>query len=746
MASPSAPDPGREYRLIELLELRIASADSDEKFESIIQRFLPALILKLESGTERNRNLAIKVCQYVNQRVKISQSIQLPVQGLVKNFREAQNGFVRRFSLLFVQQGLARIKTSEAPDLLPGILQFSVPSSADFDTITRKMWSISFDFLLDAMKDWRAPERGSKQDELMKESFSLNGTQCDVLVTRICHFLLYDPKQASSSHGLDDDFKPVFERQFRQRSQVVPQLAKFLSTSIFDDSRRLVPATILTVDVNAAASIVGDTMFKQCSFDMEAEASVDSLFELYQSAKPKLQTKILSLLSRSQKSTNKSTDIFTMVQKQLKSSETSLEASKLRNALFNYLTWAVRMSENIQEISSEVQRLLKEYIELQGWPIMHDKSLTEAELRAKAYESIGLLASKSATTDQSHSDIDLITWLFTSLRCDTTHDIRGSIEESLSRIMNIAPADNVEQATKLRELLLWNMTAQPGDEDPIYFHPTVNSTSYPAVRFANKCLPFNDPTARLIDVIATGIADRRELVEEGARGLDPYWHLANQRLSEDPSKPGRLLRPAFVDITTAFFNNSSYQTYLRDKSTRTSAVLFCRNTLVCEAISGTPYAIEDESEWKTKIDALVGNNQAVRSRLKEYYQQVHSSTLVEFVVQALQGLPLGSDDCADVAIEVLSLMHNGTPTEIPRGVSASCSQMLSDSAMQFKAARCLGIIESPLNSWASAVDIEMGKCSQWDSAIGFEAVKVRGHLLAANFVLTGLPFVDSLGK
>ena len=78
--------------------------------------------------------------------------------------------------------------------------------------------------------------------------------------------------------------------------------------------------------------------------------------------------------------------------------------------------------------------------------------------------------------------------------------------------------------------MLWNIKAQPGDEDPLYFFATVNSTAYISVRFANKCFPFDDATARLIDVIATGMKDRRELIEEGARGLDPYWHHSNQKL------------------------------------------------------------------------------------------------------------------------------------------------------------------------------------------------------------------------
>ena len=739
MASSVVPAADREYRLIEQLELRIASADSDEKFETIIQKFLPALILKLGSESERNRNLAIKVCQYVNNRLKISRSIQLPVEGLIKNFRTAENAFVRRFSLLFVQQGLARTKPTNAPPMLPGILHSSVPSTSAFDSITRKMWSISFDFLLDALTEWRAPERGSKEDEQTKAEFSLSYVQCNIIVSKACQFLLYDPKHPSTFQSLDEDFRHVFEKQFRQRSQVVSQLARFLFTPIFDDPQRLAPATILTVDPNAIASTVGDTMFKQCDFDLEVDESVTALFELYNVAKPKLQTKVLSLLARSQKSTNRSTAIFDIVQKQLSSPEAGLEASKLRSALFNYLTWAVRMSENIQEVRGKVQGLLKEYIELQGWPSMQDRSLGEVELRAKAYESIGLLASSKSDTSTSASsqlDLEMITWLFTCLRCDTTRDIRGSIEESLSRIMNVTPTDNLEYSRKLRELLLWNATAKPGDEDPIFFYPSVNSTNYPAVRFANKCLPFYDTVARLIDVIATGSSDKRELIEEGVRGLDPYWHLSNQRLSSQAKNHGSIDRPGFRQQVVTFFEDGTHDSYFMNKSTLASAVTFCRNLLVCEGLDATPNAVGDEPEWKTRIDALVRYQYDVRTRLKAYYHQVDSTAFLELVERALKGLSLGSDDCADIAIELLSLGNNGMLSKIRPSAFGDCSRMLSDSSMQYKAARCLAIMESNTDSWARSAEIEFHECSQWETAIGTEAVKVRGHLLCSTFILT----------
>ncbi|RMZ80596.1 hypothetical protein DV738_g2697, partial [Chaetothyriales sp. CBS 135597] len=660
MVDVPAPDYEREHRLIEQLELRIASANTDEKFENIIQKFLPALILKLASDNERNRNLTIKICQHVNQRVKLSPTIRLPISGLLKNFKENQNAFVRRFTLVFIQQAFDRTEPSTSTGLLPEVLQFAIPSSTDFDSTTRKMWSIAFDFLLNSLPNWKFPERGSKADGQLKETFALTEIQTQLLGEKLSQFLLYDPKVVNPAAPLlDEDFKPVFDRQFRRRSQVAPRIADFLFTAIFTDDQRLIPATIMAVDPNASVSSTSDTMFKQCTFDLERPESVDALFSLYQTSRPKLQIKILSLLSKSKTSTSQSRRILSMIKTQLNSAESSLEASKLRSSLFSYLTWAVGINNDIHQISIELQSVLKEYIESQGWPTMHDRSSADASLRSKAYEAIGLLAGKHS---QAAPNFDLIVWLFTSLRCDTTSDIRASIEESLGRLMNFPPlteADDFSQ--KLRQFLLWNARAEPGDEDPIYYFATVNSTKYVATRFANKSLPFHDPVARLIDVLAITSSERRELSEEGHRGLDPYWHESNQRLLVNtPNQQPSLKLPNLASLTETFFSLQNGS--VPQISTTTffgAAVSFCYNVLITQALADSDESITDFTDWSSKISAITRNNPHARALLRQHISTFQDATAYgTLLYQSIVGLSLGSNESSDVALGLLSLTNN----------------------------------------------------------------------------------------
>ncbi|RMZ81948.1 hypothetical protein DV737_g2240, partial [Chaetothyriales sp. CBS 132003] len=739
MADVPAPNYEREHRLLEQLELRIASANTDEKFENIIQKFLPALILKLASENERNRNLSIKVCQHVNQRVKLNPSIRLPIPGLLKNFKENQNAFVRRFTLVFIQQAFGRTEPSKSIDLLPEVLQFSIPSSTDFNSTTRKMWSIAFDFLLDALTSWKLPERGSKADAELKDTFALTEMQTDLLADSLSQFLLYDPKVLSPGRSLDEDFKPVFERQFRRRSQVAPRIADFLFTAIFTDDQRLIPATIMAVDPNASVSNTSDIMFKQCTFDLERPESVNALFSLYQTSRPKLQTKILSLLSKSKTSTAQSKKILSMIETELNSTENSLEASKLRSSLFSYLNWAVRISDTINHIRVDLQSVLKEYVESQGWPNMRDRTSAEASLRSKAYEAIGLLTGKHS---QAAPDFDLIAWLFTSLRCDTTGDIRASIEESLGRAINFPPlSENDEFAEKLREFLLWNARAEPGDEDPIYYFPTVNSTKYVATRFANKSLPFHDPVARLIDVLAITSSERRELSEEGHRGLDPYWHESNQKLlANTPKEQPSLTLPDLARLTETFFSSQTLET-VPHKSTQAvldAAVSFCYNVLITQALADSDEAINDFTDWASKISAVTRNSSYARTLLKQHISSFHPAAAYgTLLYHSIVGLSLGGSECANIAVELLSLTDNRLIGSSLSSETLTLTQAgFTQPPVQSAAARCFGILASLSPARGSLIKQELEQCAQWQSAVGTDAVATRGHILAASFALT----------
>lgn len=104
----------RELNLIGKVELRIALADTDVKLQSILQTYLPPLLLKLASESKSVRDKVLSVCQHISTRIK-APSIQLPVDALLKQYKKANNPLVRRFDLLYVQQGVDRLPVPVSP-------------------------------------------------------------------------------------------------------------------------------------------------------------------------------------------------------------------------------------------------------------------------------------------------------------------------------------------------------------------------------------------------------------------------------------------------------------------------------------------------------------------------------------------------------------------------------------------------------------------------------------------------------
>jgi proteasome component ECM29 len=728
----------REYTLISKLELRIASASTDDKLEELLQKFLPALLLKLASPTERNRNATIKICHYVNGRLKINTSIKVPISALVKTFRENANAVIRHFCLVFIELGLPRIEANNALEQLPGVLQFAIPKTSDVVGSERKMWAIAFDFLLQFLRTWKVPDKSSKEDLALRDAFALTSEQTDVLSSQLSNCALWDPSNASI---VDEDFRPVMEKNYKRRSEILPRVAKLLMTSLFTDGQRLIPATVLSVDSNDSAASLADAMFKQCEFNLESDATVDALFSLYKRSKPKHQTRILALLSRSQTSSSRTVEIMSMVERQLTNSVSSgLEAAKLRAALFSYLTWSVRVGGQhlAGDTSERIQTVLKDYIEMQGWPAMNNDYQTSAEieLRAKAYESIGMLAALRNNAVDGRRLLDLSAWLFTSLRCDMTPDVRTSIEESIGRLMNAIQLDDdadPDVTVELKKLLLWNVTAKPGDEDPVYYHATVRDATYSAVRFANKCLPFKDADARAIDIFALGTGgglQRREVTEEAVRGLDPYWHSVNNRLSTAYVRLNKLQYPTFDDVVARFF--SSDHIALR-AAALTNAVLFSRNILMYEALTGL--LPSEMTDWKTTFDALVNNDDAARRRLRVYMASSGvEKSLSVFIQATLEGVD--TVQCLDTALELLPLAPLSLLFTVKGRAFGATEAAIANSASQLRAARIFGITSSLDNDAEALFQTELAKSRRWENAVGEELVKAQGHLLRACYCQT----------
>ena len=776
MAGELSPE-ARELNLVGKVEMRIALAESDAKLEGLLKTYLTPLLLKLSSEHMSVRNKVIGVCQHVNRRLKLSAEISLPVQPLLKQFSESNSTMVKQFDMIYIQQGLERLPISEGIDVLPELIKLCTPSTDSINLQAKegKLWLLAFQFLLRLLPQWKLPERDSKDDEALKERLALSDPSVSMLAFWLGKFLLYDSKTASGLNSVENGVTPLPARAWNGLTgaemeflsnfdQVSPStssrtrlsdtkaaVGNFLFTTVFTDRQRFIPAVILSSDTtNLTAFRTGDTMFKQCNFDLEDKSQVAALFDLYKKARPRLQMRVLTLLSKSKYAASQTSDILHLIDSQLSSGSEGLEATKLRAAIFQFLNWTVRIGEDkdLELIAPRAQASLKEYIEEQGWPNpieVTGLSLSSADidLRSKAYESIGILANKVPP------GFELVKWLFTSLRCDLSgSQMHVSVEEALGRVLNVLRVNDEITQRQLKALLLWNITANIGDEDPQDGYKTRRNTHFASVRYANKCLPFADIDARYIDLLAVGggaLGERQEIVEEGMRGLDPHWYQLNTRtLTQDPSDSNtEVVFPVFEALVGRLFGSDRGR--LQEPNGRhapvfAAAVMFSRNVLFRQALEGTPNAILIESDYQRKIDAVVANNEEARGAIRDHLHNTDQNALKRLIEAAVIGMALNLGKCAEVAVDLCTLAKNDVLADVHEtGLPWAKRGLVGNNIKtQDLDARVFGILASHSGHSELPRTLESlsNMCRGWSDAIGSHVNQIRGSILGYAFTLT----------
>ena len=291
---------------------------------------------------------------------------------------------------------------------------------------------------------------------------------------------------------------------------------------------------------------------------------------------------------------------------------------------------------------------LRTYIENQGWPRYNTETSTpsagELNSRAFGYESIGLLAGACADKLLLEPKLDLLQWLFTSLSEDPSgKDISFSIEQALSSVLGAFAADlRPDLESPLTSVLSHQMDLWPLHSNNAANSDTsiVRSTRFIAVRFANRCLPFRSATARWIDILAIdgGADERSEVVEEGRKGLDPYWYRLLNPATDDISAGGEFLQPqkydppGFPDMVEKIFGPNSawdvenHRSSLDLANAYIPALTFCRCVLLHQALTAMKRPPIIASDWGRNIDALVTNDEDARNSLRKYLSGYSTSS------------------------------------------------------------------------------------------------------------------------
>jgi proteasome component ECM29 len=726
--------------------------------------------------------------------------IKLPVAALLKQYKENPNvTLIRHFDILYIQRGISRLSVSERLELLPILLQ---DIANDYQKSTQHASQL-FHLILRLLVHFKLPLRGSKEDDELRATLGLGDEDAAFLSTWFGKLLLLQivrpssPEAASSLRcpglsvedykfltlqGKPDAWDPASDSGLNL-TEAKALVVRFLASGMFKDNEKFYPALFASADTNSRISELGEDTLKRVllSQDLEDSKTVETLLGLYFGSstpdgqlpvKTPLRIRILGVLSKSVKCSEYPRQIAKLVEDGLLSAELTptnktagREASKFRSAIFSLVNFVARRgaSANLSVVAEGLVENLKGFVRDQGWPIVDRDQ--DMELRGYGYETIGLLAKAAPEKILIEPSLDLLEWLFRSLREDTAgKDVAVSIEEALSSVLGAfaKPFDSSVMPSFRRLLLRYAAFGQVTTPASDRF---IRSTRYVATRFANRCLPYDDVLARWIDILAVsgGTAERHEVVEEGQRGLDPYWFKMSNTLPGANQEEKELVFPDFDELISFIFVQQSKDEDAMDidepsdvlgqvhnfsqqhPEALATVITFCSQIALQSAMIERGIGDTVAEDWGRKLESLMTTDARARQAFRAYAaNESHAHSLAAILRASFDRLT--KDEISDVGdigttfVRLLSLLpeRHWVLARIMQDFTALQPSVLANNASRrLAAAHAYGLLASHndcnQDSLQKSQTRFFDKLSTWKSAVGGDINQISGIIVSLGY-------------
>ncbi|KAK8020878.1 proteasome component [Apiospora arundinis] len=722
-------------KTVSSIRYRIANVSTDET--KLSQALESQLVPLLEHASSQHKSVRDAAFQAYISVTKLIQppSVILPVAALLRQYKTTRSPVVKQLDLGLVKKGLARLDQHKRRSLLPVVTSSisNEPNQAGSAGI--------FIILLRLLLEIQIPLRGSKEDTELREDIGLSSASDAQYVSRwLGKLFLLRQDMAVSPSGTDLDqvlaasptgLKPD-EVNFLRASDLktwdhrepgslsLPECRlkaiNLLASGAFTDEERFLPAFCAAGLTDSRVTSVAEDLLKRTKVDLEDVVVVQSLFDLHRELPASHRIQILQILSKSVAACHMGDQVVQMVKAdfELTTGETApvggLESLRLHKSLLGFLSWIARNSSGTTiDAGPSLVMLLKDYILQQGWPnaasaANQSRALDEQRLRATAYETIGTLARASQFEHKAKDS--LLKWLFDSLVSDSTSDIIVYIESALSSMMSLFRSDHEDDHHDLEILLVDYMTLPD--------RQGLRTAKHVAARFANNCLPYDNIKARWVDLLALGggSSERRDIVEEGQKGLDPWW--ATKLRPEEA-----LVLPDWTKLIDWFFDlnprgtsddqmlidqRSAYPLFT-DERLRAfpAAVKYVTQMIKLKAVGDDTVEID----WEPQIERRLQNDLPTRATLRGYIASGNHTCLVRLLNAALDGIrdhpDVGEEDCIRSFTEIISYAPvDGIIKELAPRVGELLSLLKSNNQRVRKlAAEAFGII-APWNEGTAA--------------------------------------------
>ena len=217
---------------------------------------------------------------------------------LLKQYKEQINApLVRRFDLVFIEQGIRRLQAVEKVELFPVLLHgISKDASSSTDRGARM-----FQLFLELLPLLPLPPRGSQEDEQLRGKLKIEISDGQFLSTWLGKLLLlnttkpYSVENSITPAGLSgSDFEIISMHSgttiWRTPTEGGLSLvdtkvaaSRFIASGALTDNERFLPSLFASTDANPDVSNVGNEIIKRImgTVDLEDEALVLHLYDLY---------------------------------------------------------------------------------------------------------------------------------------------------------------------------------------------------------------------------------------------------------------------------------------------------------------------------------------------------------------------------------------------------------------------------------------------------------------------------------
>lgn len=690
MSTPTSAE-SKELELIEKVDLRLALADTPEKFEKNLQVFLPPLLLKLASPYHSARTNVFNSLKNILSRLSSLTDVKLPVAALIQQVMTVESTLpdchdpallnnVKLYSLLLASKGVDRLQSKEEKKALLPIIMNNI-SNAPVTTAARL-----FHIFCKVLLTWTAPMKGTPEEQSTIEFLHLdNEKDLQFLLDHFTKFFLLVPARPDPTSnvlprgytcpGLSSEDVAFFTYSAGisftkdQLLQFKNAIFNFVCHGFVADDQILIKFLSVVSTDSSNLSDRAIQFLKRLQTPYEDEDFITYLISLYTGDKTKgvppvksnLQEKILTILNNSIIATSDPQSVSLICSIGLHSSEV-----KLRSLCLNFIRHVVQYNYNSilpqpkndssAEFQTNIAALIRNNLHAEGWPRLQLGASTPAfaitlQQRRLQYETLGDILRKDFNLVE---DLSYIEFLFDSLKGDIS-EFSPSIQEALLSVTGHLSKLLSPSKDKLKGLLkkilsddteLYVQDDSISEKERNAIKDKIMSLRFVSIKFANACFEFEDAEARLLNILGTSRNNRFDIIEEATKGLQPYWfRVYRSSINIDPehvlptktvleSTLSETKLPSFKSFVTLLLqeitsNNGNLEAVIH--SSFGVATRFAKQCLISEAIFGKTTTVVQDEDWSLRIEKSLDIDKDVILSVTDICSKITENWYIEFL-------------------------------------------------------------------------------------------------------------------